>query len=209
MRGSSRCVTNAPAGSTTIQARSRSKPVSISSASVDRDAGARLHRIDVDRFERHVEVAHDVALRAARRLRPRERRLSPRALPTIAAMQRLRRAGARRRHRRAEPGARAGPPRPLGRAARRRGAGRGATTSAPTRSTPPRSRCCAASRSGTRCRADAATRGPRHASFEGDAPARRSSSRPGSSASASSPWITDAARARARARRARCASRRT
>ena len=33
MRGSSRCVTNSPAASTTIQARSRSKPVSISSAS--------------------------------------------------------------------------------------------------------------------------------------------------------------------------------
>ena len=33
IRGSSRCVTNSPAASTTIQARSRSKPVSISKAS--------------------------------------------------------------------------------------------------------------------------------------------------------------------------------
>ena len=68
-----------------------------------------------------------------------KRRLSPRALPTIVAMQRLRRAGQRRRHRRQEPGAVAGAPRPVGRAARRAAPAAAATTSAPTRSTPPRS----------------------------------------------------------------------
>ena len=34
MRGNSRCVTNRPLGSTTIQARSNSMPVSINNASV-------------------------------------------------------------------------------------------------------------------------------------------------------------------------------
>ena len=42
MRGSCRCVTNSPSSSTTIQARSNSRPVSVSSASGSSTPGARL-----------------------------------------------------------------------------------------------------------------------------------------------------------------------
>ena len=73
-----------PPASTTIQARSRSKPVSTSSALARRHAGARLHRIDVDRFD--AERARRSRAVLAVRLRARRSRraaIVSRALPTI------------------------------------------------------------------------------------------------------------------------------
>ena len=75
IRGSSRWVTNSPAASTTIQVRSRSKPVSISRASSNLDPGAGLHRVDEERSDSHGHIAHgSVSTREKRRIVPHRRR---------------------------------------------------------------------------------------------------------------------------------------
>ena len=183
-----------PPGRRPSSARSRSRPVSISRASSRRDAGARFHRVDVDRFEtsrrgrsrwRSPRVERAAKRRAKRRLSP--------SAPYNRRDAALRRAGERRRHRRQEPGAVARPPRPArsrcaARRPRPRGERRarlraqrrlGRAAAAPQglgRASPPtrRRRCTTWSCAATRA-------------------APRSSSRPGSSASATLAVITDAA----------------
>ena len=91
-------VTNWPAASTTIQARSSSRPVSVSESLAQGAAGARLDGVDVDRFERHVEVGGDGG--SPRWSAPPQRRRSGDCLRSAPYNRRdaaLRRPGARRR----------------------------------------------------------------------------------------------------------------
>ena len=89
-----------------------------------RAAGARFDGVDVDRFERHVEVGGDGG--SPRWNAPPQRRRSGDCLRSAPYNRRdaaLRRAGERRRDRRQEPGAVARAPRSLGGVARRAGLG--------------------------------------------------------------------------------------